>query len=597
MSTAHSNSLAQPRPIRATGVNNGILGRAKKELPSLNRIKAPTPSQTPPPPTIPKWQAASAMLSAKDELLLELLSSEAILDSRDCEILASDQVEELKKVCSLLMRRLPIKTDDIFRRVQEFQILSTRVSSASKKLSLQTKIRDAAISLSKLHPSKSSSTANAIPNEKVSAENRKLDTARAELTRISDRFTEVQRKLWEHRSGVLSYTVTKLEKELRPGPHANGEVSGRCTPANGRNKSSEDSPTSSSFSGNSRIPSKFEGPHLFAGHEGAASPTVPKLPAAAAALEERLKSLEESLAAARKAEEDLRADLKRVRLQKSELENSLGVQSQTAEEEIAELQNEVERMRQLREQLDEMMMENRELATRKRELEAEVGERSRRLREAEEQMETLQREQSKAEGTENVLSQVKQSAKLELDRKDEELRAIKEQITEEREKWLKERQALEDEKLEDLSQLQQELESSQARDVTAARIAEEELEAASKALQSLVRTHRVLTVGEEQDVPSLVAAVGAHMEALAEDNIKHVKTQEDWDALRRKLEDDLRASLDRRDRLGQEVETARNEREEARKDLRFFEERLRVRLVFWRILSCTNDFTGIPKWL
>ncbi len=49
---------------------------------------------------MPKWQAASAMLSAKEELLLELLSSEAILESRDCEILASDQIEELKRVCS-----------------------------------------------------------------------------------------------------------------------------------------------------------------------------------------------------------------------------------------------------------------------------------------------------------------------------------------------------------------------------------------------------------------------------------------------------------------------------------------------------------------
>ena len=355
---------------------------------------------------------------------------------------------------------------------------------------------------------------------------------------------------------------------------------------------------SSSFSGTSRIPSRFEGPHLFAGHEGAALPTAPKLPAAAAAaLEERLKTLEESLAASRKAEEDLKAVLKRVRLQKSELENSLGVQSQTAEEEIAKLQNEVEQMRQLREQLDEIIVENRELATQKRELEAEVGDRSRQLREVEERMETLQNEQSRNEGMGDVLSQVKQSAKLELDRKDKELRAIKEQITQEREKWLKERQALEDEKLEDLSQLQQELESSQARDVTAARITEEELETASKALQALVRTHRVLTMGEEQDVPSLVAAVGAHMEELAEENGKKAQAQEDWDTLRRKLEGDLRASLDRRDRLGQEVETARNEREEARKDLRLLEERLRVRIVLWRLVACTNDFTGIPKWL
>lgn len=84
-------------------MNNGVLGGARKELPSLTRVKTPTPSQTTPPPTMPKWQAASAMFSAKDELLLELLSGEALLDSRDCEILASDQVEDLKRVCSLLV--------------------------------------------------------------------------------------------------------------------------------------------------------------------------------------------------------------------------------------------------------------------------------------------------------------------------------------------------------------------------------------------------------------------------------------------------------------------------------------------------------------
>lgn len=404
-----------------------------------------------------------------------------------------------------------------------------------------------------------------------------MDTARAELTRISERLIEVQRKLWEHRSGVLSYTVTKLEKELRPSPQVNGDGSGRCTPANGRLRSGEESPTSS-FSGTSRLHSKFEGPHLFAGHEGAALPPVPKLPGAAAALEEKLKSMEESLAVSRKAEEDLKADLKRARLQKSELENSLGAQLQTAEEEITKLQSEVERMREMKEQRDEVTEGNRELTTRKRELEAALGEKSRRLAEVEERMEALQRERGKAEGMENVLSQVKQSAKLELDRKDQELRAIKDQLAQERENWIKERQALEDEKLEDLSQLQQELEGSQARDAVAARVAEEELDAASKALQTLVRTHRILTMGGGDGVPSLVVAVGAHMEALVEENGKKAKAQGEWDTLRRKLEDDIRASLDRRDKLGQEVEAARNEREDARKEVRFLEERLRVRV-------------------
>jgi hypothetical protein len=84
-------------------MGSGISGGARKEFPSLTKVKTPTPSQTTPPPTMPKWQAASAMFSAKDELLLELLYSEALLDSRDCEILASDQVEELKRVRLLLV--------------------------------------------------------------------------------------------------------------------------------------------------------------------------------------------------------------------------------------------------------------------------------------------------------------------------------------------------------------------------------------------------------------------------------------------------------------------------------------------------------------
>lgn len=39
------------------------------------------------------------MVDTRDELLMSLLASEAIVDSRDCEILSSEEVEELKKVC------------------------------------------------------------------------------------------------------------------------------------------------------------------------------------------------------------------------------------------------------------------------------------------------------------------------------------------------------------------------------------------------------------------------------------------------------------------------------------------------------------------
>lgn len=40
----------------------------------------------------------SAMLNTKDDLLMSLLASEAIVDSRGFEILSAEEVEELKKV-------------------------------------------------------------------------------------------------------------------------------------------------------------------------------------------------------------------------------------------------------------------------------------------------------------------------------------------------------------------------------------------------------------------------------------------------------------------------------------------------------------------
>ena len=47
-----------------------------------------------------EWAAkrSSQMLNVRDDLLMSLLASEAIVDSRDYSILSSEQVEELKQV-------------------------------------------------------------------------------------------------------------------------------------------------------------------------------------------------------------------------------------------------------------------------------------------------------------------------------------------------------------------------------------------------------------------------------------------------------------------------------------------------------------------
>ena len=46
-----------------------------------------------------EWKRTSAPLNTRDELLISLMASEAVVDSRDFEILAAEEVDELKKVC------------------------------------------------------------------------------------------------------------------------------------------------------------------------------------------------------------------------------------------------------------------------------------------------------------------------------------------------------------------------------------------------------------------------------------------------------------------------------------------------------------------
>ncbi|KAK7696279.1 hypothetical protein QCA50_000933 [Cerrena zonata] len=74
----------------------------------------------------------SGTTNMRDELLITLLASDAIVDSRGYEILSAEEVEELKK---------------------EHTVLSSRLVAMNKKLQLETKIRDAAVSLSKANAS------------------------------------------------------------------------------------------------------------------------------------------------------------------------------------------------------------------------------------------------------------------------------------------------------------------------------------------------------------------------------------------------------------------------------------------------------------
>ena len=90
-------------------------------------------------------------------------------------------------------------------------MLSSRMAAMGKKLTLETKIRDAALSLSKANASYKNVSKQT--DDQLNTANKKVEEAQKELWRVSERYNEVQRKLLEHRAGVLSQSVRKLEKQ------------------------------------------------------------------------------------------------------------------------------------------------------------------------------------------------------------------------------------------------------------------------------------------------------------------------------------------------------------------------------------------------
>jgi hypothetical protein len=96
-----SRQDSNPFQLDDVGITSRSASRTAKRKPSasghskasssLSRSLAYT-NGSPPLPGAP--------VNTKDELIIELLASEAVVDSRDCEILGSERVEQLKRVCA-----------------------------------------------------------------------------------------------------------------------------------------------------------------------------------------------------------------------------------------------------------------------------------------------------------------------------------------------------------------------------------------------------------------------------------------------------------------------------------------------------------------
>ena len=232
----------------------------------------------------------------------------------------------------------------------------------NKKLSLETKIRDAAAKLSKAkaHESGVGHGAAAHPDEQLDAANKKVELAQKELWRVSERYNEVQRKLLEHRAGVLSRSVKTLERKSPAATDDTTTTSGSSTP----NRSSQMSPiTASSVTSVQTASSKgrFDGAHLFAGHSDAL-PVSPRTPArqmtngganaaANAELEEKLQAANAALEAAAAKHAETAHELEMLRAEKAQLEGAMGAELEGAQGAVAALQEQVARMGAMEEQL------------------------------------------------------------------------------------------------------------------------------------------------------------------------------------------------------------------------------------------------------
>ncbi|KAG5220422.1 Bifunctional purine biosynthetic protein [Salix suchowensis] len=221
-----------------------------------------------------------------------------------------------------------------------------------KKLALETKMRDAAISLSKVNSTREKTSKQT--DDQLDAANTRLEAAQKEQRRISERTNEIHKKLMEHRAAVLSLSIRSMEKKAAPQQFNGSSDSGYDTPA-------PMSPTTSSMTGvssSSKSRGRFDGAHYFAGHADAVVPrrrlSLTTAATEISTLEDKLKAATASLNAASKKQAEMARDLSLLRLEKQEVEMNMGLELQGAEETIASLQQELPTKEQ---QLKELLSE------------------------------------------------------------------------------------------------------------------------------------------------------------------------------------------------------------------------------------------------
>jgi hypothetical protein len=229
------------------------------------------------------------------------------------------------------------------------------LAGLKKKLILETKIRDAALSLAKVNtPYKSASKET---TERVDSANLKVESVQKDVWKLSEQANEVHRRLMEHRASVLSHSLKRLEMSHHstPSPMMNGSSipSGMSSPTD---------------PGSSSVHTKFE--HFFAGHSDTVVPQPSRRPPSdedLAALEEKVNAVTRELTLANRQQADLARDLSLLKLEKEQLQTTLEMELQAAEDQARSLGSD---LAQCRDEVDGLRGQKEALESTRAELEA-----------------------------------------------------------------------------------------------------------------------------------------------------------------------------------------------------------------------------------
>ncbi|KAL7795280.1 Up-regulated during septation domain-containing protein [Trichoderma ceciliae] len=172
-------------PISSHG-DHAMAGAFEKDGPNGYEKAAPQLE-----PMDPNDAPNGSLADLKDPIQVHLLTETALSDSKQYEILSQEEVDRLKKQC---------------------QLLSQRVESTRTNLAIQSKYRDAAVSMAKLYAAGKSKEelmddprAKEVELERQTTEKKCEELAR-ELFNLEKNLIGPQRRLLQHTAGILQLT-------------------------------------------------------------------------------------------------------------------------------------------------------------------------------------------------------------------------------------------------------------------------------------------------------------------------------------------------------------------------------------------------------